>query len=857
MPIAPHGKQIVRNLLMLADGTVLAGYRIGSNRWDYTGRDAKIALMNADADVYSALTGRTYHERVCTRPHPIEAWARNLDRRTNRKELPDVHVCEMGAFTEDDLLKGRCGCETWISHLRRMQDRIYSSGVEDKVVYRYFSVGKARGDLRRRVLDYIRTGKPHNAIAGVIADEKRVNDIVRGGWPGTERMNEQEQATLRIRSLMPGILPEAISNPDEGWDEVSPLESNIRWTETPFGRTVTVNAWINGRQRTSAARVLTVSRLADLHYPDNGLPPWQTLSESVQDSDRRTFSVEWSVVGRLLDGEALSAQAEHELRQARFVQRDYQKFDETPPSTVENAIRVASDSRDQITTGQGMESARFVGQIQVIVSGATAEIVEERCAALTRKYSGNALRMDFTGPDCQSAYLRSTVPGEKWDQVGYQRRLRLPYLSAGMPTTTGTVGDGKGPYLGHTRSGGPVMHDPHYATELLKTGRAQNMHLVIGTLGSGKSVLAGSIAHNSTRRGIRTIISDPSGPLARLAEMPELAPYSQVIDLAQSRRGVLSPPSLIREPIRDEYDEPGQWADAKVQAEAERRDLLLDMALRCCAADLYEDPATRHILREAARAHTEAGGRWSMASTMWDLVHQLPSGAVKGALLDASTAPLLSLMFAADDGVPGRVDGFSHYDKTLTVITMPGVVRAPDDVPRRDWNPREVGADAVLRLVALFTDRLIYTKKRHDRGVVIFDEAEMLTDSGPGRSAISRLGRDHSKHNLAVYLCVKSINPQMLSGELKNFLASIFVGRMAGNEPAALALDLLGLDAKYVNVLTGLSTHNAGEFIHKDVDGRVGGLKVDVDYYPALKAALLTDPTPDGSADWINEEEMA
>jgi hypothetical protein len=260
----------------------------------------------------------------------------------------------------------------------------------------------------------------------------------------------------------------------------------------------------------------------------------------------------------------------------------------------------------------------------------------------------------------------------------------------------------------------------------------------------------------------------------------------------------------------------------------------------------------------AARRHADRAG-WETTSTLWDLVDNLVAlesvhaDAVAGALVDASTAPLLRLLFP-----PRGVEVVAgQYGKTLTVITTPGIVRAADGVPRRDWNPTEIGADAVLRLTALYTHRMIYNKPRSQRAAVFFDEAESMTDFGPGRSMFSRLGRDHSKWNLAVYLGVKSINDQMLSGELKNFIASVFVGRMASAEPALSAMSALGLsDPRYVEVLMNLSSVVPGEWVHRDVAGDVGGIKVDVDYHPALKAALLTDPTPEGSSHWALDEEM-
>ncbi len=46
---------------------------------------------------------------------------------------------------------------------------------------------------------------------------------------------------------------------------------------------------------------------------------------------------------------------------------------------------------------------------------------------------------------------------------------------------------------------------------------------------------------------------DPSGPLARLCAMPELRPYSRVLNLTGSEHGTLAPYSLIPTPLRSEF----------------------------------------------------------------------------------------------------------------------------------------------------------------------------------------------------------------------------------------------------------------------------------------------------------------
>ena len=69
-------------------------------------------------------------------------------------------------------------------------------------------------------------------------------------------------------------------------------------------------------------------------------------------------------------------------------------------------------------------------------------------------------------------------------------------------------------------------------------------------------------------------------------------------------------------------------------------------------------------------------------------------------------------------------------------------------------------------------------------------------------------------------------------------------------------LDVLKVkDRRYAQTLLRLSSVAPGEFVHLDVDGQVSGIRVDIDYHPALREALLTNPTPEGAAGWNTSSE--
>lgn len=864
--LAPGAAQIVRNLLITHDGVIWAGYRLGGARWDFTAEVDKSLLLEAATDVWAHLLGRQVQERVTTRPHPVTDWAANLDART---------PSPIGPLGD------------WNRHLARQQFRIAQAGMDDKIVYRSFVVGAVEPgtgiDVMAQVRAFYRDGTaPSESVKAALAVEKRLFDAVQApGW-NARRMRERDSGWLRMRSLAPGVPAPLIDTP--GWDsaDMGFFSGDVRWEETPLDRTVKVTAWRGGQAIVRHVQVLTCARMGDLVYPESNLEPWQAYVERALDPEGLSFPVEWNIVGHLREGSELASRASLDLGKAESIAASYAAFEERPPEYTERGIDVALQARDQISTGRPAQAGRFTGTLNLLVWGEdvtvegrvvrpAAEVCEERAEAVRRLYAGADLRMDLAVPAGQAGKLREFVPGEPFDRDGYQRQIRLPYLAAGLPNVSATVGDGRGPYLGFTRGTArrPVMHDPHFATEGRgELGRGQNFWLVVASLGGGKSVLLASIIYNAVRRRIITVVRDPSGPLARLCQMPELAPYSQVIDLLKGQRGILNPPSLVREPSVEEFytgdflADAGAHEEAAAEARAERRGLVIDMARRCLDFDLYDHPRTVAVLREAADDVAQGATGWTIDSSLWDLVEALRgigdphADAVATSLRSAAEMPLLRLLF------PPLVDGgvvpvqAMHLDKVLTVITTPGIKRAPDSVPRSDWNARDIGADVVLRLTSLFTDRLLFSKSMGERAVAAFDEAEDMTDYTSGRSYFARLGRDHSKWNIAVYLGLKNVTDEMLGGELRNFLAGAFVGRMANEKPAQSILSILNVtDLRYARTLMSLSTHQPGEFVHLDAEGNVGGIKIDVDYYPDLRKAVLTNPQNEGSAAWALAEE--
>jgi AAA-like domain len=384
-----------------------------------------------------------------------------------------------------------------------------------------------------------------------------------------------------------------------------------------------------------------------------------------------------------------------------------------------------------------------------------------------------------------------------------------------------------------------------------------------------KSTLMGALGYLAVRRGIQTTLLDPSGPLARLGQMPELAPHTRVLNLYGAQRGTLAPYALIRTPQPDDFptridtvrpvgDTPATGGKPKdvlevfrANARAERRMLALDIAMMLLppqhAGDSDVVAALRHAIRTVPAEET---------ATLEDVIDALddPQLGVAGkqaALLlgDAAELPLAALFF----GQPPP--GVLADTAPLTIITMGGL-RLPDlGIERQYWSTEEALALPMLHAAHRLAVRRAYGGDCNRRKLVGLDEGHILDGWSSGRSFLVRLARDSRKWNIAAL--VASQNPRDILGlDVQNLVSTVFVGRIVDDpQIAAEALRLLRLPtgAGYEQTLAALSQHDPSdtsrlgfrEFVMRDVDGRVQKIHVDVSYVDGLLDHL--DTTPGGT----------
>ncbi|HSE71134.1 MAG TPA: ATP-binding protein, partial [Nocardioidaceae bacterium] len=623
-------------------------------------------------------------------------------------------------------------------------------------------------------------------------------------------------------------------SPAEGreWepDDLHSFTDEVDYAAQPLGRTVQVT----GRGPTPIERhvaVMSVGRLEEIEAPDPGHEPW------LAHTDRLPFPVEWSAQFDILSGGEARQAIQRKLLVVRDMQRHYREHDLDEPLALDRQARQARQVEDQMSRGVDVSAARLHGWFRLAVSARTEEECLEKVRKVTSSYRGR--RVSIEHPRGQYSLLREFIPGEPVSTSAYRRRLPVLYFAAGVPTASSQVGDRRGPYVGFTAGSSrrAVMFDTHYATEVKETS---GLVPVVGGLGAGKSVLLGQITYEAVRRGIPSVVLDPSGPLARLTELPEFREHAEHIDLTTAHSGTLNPFEVVAKPSRRAYESEDAFTEAEVLAAQDRKLLAMDVVKMLLPPSLDAIPQTSLVVSDAVRAT-----HGSPESSLWDVVNNLESleeqhgRVVANYLRDMAELPLARLFFPS-----GQRHG-ERLDATLTVLTMPGLVLPPRNVPRDHWSTSEQLAVPLLHLASWYATRAVYGRRMASRKLVALDETHFLGEWSAGRALFTRLGRDSRKWNTCVLAA--SQNPaDVLGMDVANFMSAAFVGRIEDDDAARDGLRMLrvptgvGYERALATLSAGRGTAGFREFVMRDVDGHVDKIRVDLSANPSLLEALNT-----------------
>ncbi|GIH18166.1 ATP-binding protein [Rugosimonospora africana] len=814
--------------LTFTPNSVTAWYSLPEVRWAFRPDAEREALLSAIAEQFAGLAGFRLHLRRTTRPFPADEWARTVDLNTPQP-LPSIP-----------------GAPSWSDHLVAAQHHLLAVNHAEGqtflgVTFTRRSLGDTFTERIRRVFGRGVGDAERRRMARTV---EQFDEVLGAFGMRGRRVTSTELEWLLFRSVALCMSPPTALSPVSSGEwhqgDLLAMTEQIERYRTPYGSTVKLVNRLTGEERHVA--VLAVGRMEPLEIPERH-EPWLHFHE------RLPWPMEISSRVDVLGPNDSFRNLEHRLRMIRSQQADYAEHGMDAPPELERLAQRALHIGDDMTTGLPTDASRVHGWHRIAVSGRTRDECLERARRLIQMYA-RELRVALQHPKQQEWLAREFIPGEPIANTGYLRRMPVKLLAAALPQAASTVGDRRGDLIGRTAgtSRRPVFLDLHFPMEIRERS---GLAVFVAEPGGGKSTLMGALGYLAARRGVRVTLLDPSGPLARLAAMPELAPYSRVLNLTGSEQGTLAPYALIPTPERAHFtDDPAgerEYEIAVSNARAERRMLVQDICSMLVPPQVAREAATATLLRHAVR---EVPAEES--STLDDVVACLAAlgnpeaGELAHLLMDTAEMPLALLFFGSP---PPSLLG---ADAALTIITMAGL-RLPDlKIEREYWSAEEALALPMLHTAHRLAVRRCYGGSMSSRKLVGLDEAHFMEGWRSGRSFLVRLARDSRKWNIAGL--VASQNPKDILGlDVQNLVSTVFVGRIAEDpEVAAEALRLLRVptDVGYEQTLATLSTVDTSsssrlgfrEFVMRDVDGRVQKVRVDVSYVPDLLTYLDTTP---------------
>ncbi|HET8862171.1 MAG TPA: ATP-binding protein [Solirubrobacterales bacterium] len=448
--------------------------------------------------------------------------------------------------------------------------------------------------------------------------------------------------------------------------------------------------------------------------------------------------------------------------------------------------------------------------ISLAVGAPDREELERRVTSLRERFGDVALHRPR---GLQHALFADHLPQPGGGSVpDYVQQMTVEQFGAAVPIATAHVGSTEGIYIGFSPAGGarPVFYDP---TEAPREARASAV-LLAGTLGSGKTIAAQSIAFAAQRRGSLVVDFDPK-PDHGLDRVAELEGEVEVLELsgAPEHRGKLDPLAIglpeLREELASSYliellrDPPSSW------------EVAIDRAVR--DAVRAGERSLRGVIERLRSAESEAGR-------------------VAEALDVLSDFGLARLGFGSGEAEPIEVA------RSVITIRTPGLSLPDPGASRETYTRAERVSVATLSLVAALALRLIAgDRSRHK--VVVLDEAWFLLASTQGRSLLNRIIRLGRALNATVLVATQRLADL---GDLAELFGVYFLFGQETDAEARAGIAQIGLDLEDGAVRARLREYRQGLCLMRDLDGRVGELRFDL-VFGELLAALDNTPRAVGA----------
>lgn len=836
-------RHVEGNLVFTTHGTTWAIWRVAAANYSHAPATAKKRRLKSLESLFKSLTGEPMLLSLCPQVDPI-AVVRAMVADVDLKKSPRYEA--LGNMVLDQLeemeLTGRTD---WLAIPLPALSR------KDTVVSA-FSAAKAEVALQLGLM-------PAPITAEEIQRRSEQAMRMQAQWPTGVSMRPATEAEIlwiyghsARRGLAEPFLPDGTEQGVRGrgrtvaaLGEVLLAEGGADFTER---RTVPGNPFnrrylqVSSEWGDSYQAMLALSEMPEAF----ALPGAAYL----QQLDDLAYPIDWTARLVITPGSKAEAKTRKRARHLKAQAAEYQGDPAGPPNSIAKNEADNDEYRDRLTA-----SAREVeirAMVTLAVWGSSPDDAQDRAAALASDFGSTDYT--FSRPVGEQTNLwHAMLPGCRTPRVmtGYAQYLLARDFAMAMPWCGSALGDERGGLFGlQLASGGarPVMVDPARGPR----DNASASLACIGELGAGKSFGLKSAVYNVLARGHQPGKPDSRGRAVIVDRTKEeewvrfaraCPGTTQVIRIDQSAEVSLDPLRLYVEDSPKvaarfcesfltlllgvkPMDLEGVALSEAVQAVLERP----EPSMRALVDELTDrgadDPAARTLARKL-----KAVARKDLAAVVFD--ETLPVVDTKGADSVVFSVNSLQLPKKSELASEHRIERL-EFEKVL-------------------------GRALMYLIAAVARETAMYSKDEF--AVAVFDECWWLTSSDEGLELLLELMRDGRKHNAAAY--VGSHDPYDIGPAdsekgaiIRGLIPHRLLFRQTTRALAVRGLEFIGVDATDADLLdlvtTGLSPLDlsdeeklarAGECLYRDLVGRVGMMKVQIPFDPAVMRVIHTTPS--------------
>ncbi|WP_460113945.1 ATP-binding protein [Streptomyces platensis] len=569
-------------------------------------------------------------------------------------------------------------------------------------------------------------------------------------------------------------------------------------------------------------------------------------SEYLASLDDFGFPVDWVMRLKVTPGSVADAKARRQANELANQPGEYEGEVSGVPPHVHDAADDVEDFRSAVTRTKSEVEVQAMGTL--CVWGTTPAEAEARAADL-KTHFGEA-DYAFTRPvGEQERLFYGMLPGARTPKVmlSYAQVLLAKDFAMAGAFSGSALGDAKGPLYGLQLAGGgtrPVLTDWSLGPQKSASASAA----FIGELGGGKSVAMKTAAYNILAAGRkvgqpqsrgRAVIVDRT-PQQEWRRFAKACPgTTQVITIDDQAQVSLDPLRTIRD-----------------RAQAQRRtESFLTLLL---GIGPMSDQGI--VLSEAIEA-TLTGSAPSMAALVSELQargkRDATSAAVARKLASVARKDLSRTIFDPSLPVVDTSKADTVVFATANLVLPKEHELSADRLSTLEYE--KTFGRAALYLIAALCREICFANP-HEFCVAVWDECWWLTSSPEGMALLLELVRDGRKHNAGCLVGShdgEDIGPEAsATGQvIRGLFPRKYLFRQTDVALAKRGLAFLGLDPDDADlvelVTTGLSpmdvadevrAQRAGECLHRDLYGRIGGMQIVIPADPEAAAAIHSDP---------------